>query len=88
MIDPRRLNGDDDLFVLVQTLLNRVERGSIIDIHELDREIRIVIGSAGLLCGTDLVSASSVDVASSLLVLGNRAGALRKVKNLLILRGR
>jgi hypothetical protein len=74
-----------DLYVLVETLLNRAQYDSFNDPIKLSAEIDRVIWFAAQLYGEDLAATSTLDVARSLLRMGRRATALQKVRSLLVL---
>ncbi|WP_031364865.1 hypothetical protein [Caballeronia sordidicola] len=76
----------DDLYVIVVALLNSFKRGLPDDLGVLHAEINTTIWWAGLLYPADPLALSTLDTASSLLLVGLPLAALLKVRRLLVLR--
>jgi hypothetical protein len=74
-----------DLLVVTEALQNNAQALSS---NALQREVNALIELAHGLCSTDAVLANTLDVASSLVVLGKPESALRKLHGVLERRAR
>jgi hypothetical protein len=76
-----------DLCILLDALQNRADEFPLADSKAFRREIETLISFSMQLFGTDSVALSTLDIATSKLILNQPGAALAKIESVLVRRG-